>query len=303
MTRPSRRPSRRAGSSSRLPAAMRPSDNDSLPPSTSYMNRRATAARTAQLAEKLSLRDAGMLRDLARLRCLTGIQLERLHFHDLAAPNRNRARNRVLGRLTRLEVVTTLDRRIGGVRRGSDGLVYALDIAGQRVVRLLTGQDESPARRPWTPGLPFLAHTLAVAELYVQLREAERAGQLELTDFRAEPAAWHRTASLGTLKPDAYVQIASPRTEDVWWLEVDLATESRTTLRRKLSLYLLAHQTGTSGPGPDGLLPRVLVTVPTDRRLEVVREVIAELGPPARKLLFACLHAEAIPFMGEALQE
>lgn len=303
MTRPSHRPSGRAGSPSPQPAAMRPNDNDSLPPSTSYMTRRATAAHTAQLAEQLSLRDVVLLSDLAKLRCLTGIQLERLHFSDLAAPNRNRARNRVLGRLTRLQAVATLTRRIGGVRKGSDGLVYALDIAGQRVVRLLTGQDESPARRPWTPGLPFLAHTLAVAELYVRLQEAERTGQLELTDFRAEPASWYRTASLGTLKPDAYVQIASLRNEDVWWVEVDLATESRTTLRRKLSLYLLAHQMGTGGPGPEGLLPRVLVTVPTSRRLEIVREVVADLGPPADKLLFASLHTEAIPFMAAALQE
>jgi len=266
MTRPSDRASGRAGSSPPQPAAMRPNDNDSLPPGPAYVTRRVSAAYAAQLAEWLSMRDVQILTDLARVRCLTGIQLERLHFHNLAAPNRNRARNRVLSRLRRLQAVTTLARRIGGVRKGSDGLVYALDTAGQRVVRLSSRGDESSVRRPWTPGLLFLAHTLAVAELYVQLREAERAGRLELADFRAEPASWHRTASLGTLKPDAYLLLA-----------------------------------GVSRP--DGLLPRVLVTVPSPRRLEVVRELVANLGPPAGTLIAVRLFAEAVPFMAQVLQE
>lgn len=280
---------------------MRSNDNDSLPPGPAYVTRRVSAAYAAQLASRLSMRDLQILTDLARVRCLTGIQLERLHFYDLAAPNRNRARNRVLSRLTRLQAVTTLTRRIGGVRKGSDGLVYALDTAGQRIVRLRSGQDEVSGRRPWTPGLLFLAHTLAVAELYVQLREAERARQLELVNFRAEPASWHLTASLGTLKPDAYALLASIEHEDAWWLEVDLATESPATLRRKLSLYLLAAQAGVSGP--DGLLPRVLVTVPSPRRLEVVRGLVADLGPPADTLIAVLLFAEAVPFMTKVLQE
>lgn len=301
MTRPSYRPSGRADSPSPQPAAMRPNDNDSLPPGPAYVTRRVTAAYAAQLAEQLSLRDVLILTDLANLRCLTGIQLERLHFSDLAAPNRNRARNRVLARLTRLQAVATLTRRIGGVRKGSDGLVYALDTAGQRVVRLRGDGDESSVRRPWTPGLLFLAHTLAVAELYVQLREAERAGQLELVDFLAEPASWHRTASLGTLKPDAYVLLASIEHEDAWWLEVDQDTESPATVRRKLSLYLLAAQAGVSGPHQ--ILPRVLVTVPTPRRLDVVRKLVTDLGPPASTLIAVRLFAEAIPFMAKVLQE
>lgn len=301
MTRPSRRPSRRAGSPPHLPAETSPNNNDSLPPHQSYVTRRATAVHIVELAEQLHPRDLVLLGDLRELRCLTGIQLERLHFHDLAATNRKRARSRVLSRLIRLETVTTLDRRIGGVRKGSDGLIYALDIAGRRVVRHLTGPDENTVRRPWTPGLPFLAHTLAVSELYVRLREAERAGQLELADFRAEPASWHRTVTIGTIKPDAYVLLSGRRNEDAWWVEVDMATESKPTLRRKLSLYLLAVQVGISGP--HDVLPRVLVTVPDQRRLEVVREIVADLGSPAERWICPCLHAEAIPFMADVLQE
>jgi len=303
MSMPSARPSGRVEQASRLPANMTPSDNGSLPPDTSYVtaSSRVTSAYVSQLAEQLSQRDLAMLRDLARLRCLTGNQLERLHLSDLAAPNRARARRRVLNRLIRCHAVSTLNRRIGGVRAGSAGLVYALDVAGQRVLRLLDEQDEAPARRPWTPGLPFLAHTLAVAELYVQLREAERAQQVELLTFLAEPAAWQRTASLGTLKPDAYTLLAGGQFEDAWWIEVDNATESRATLRRKLNLYLLAAQAGVAGPHQ--ILPRVLVTVPDQRRLAVVGDLVAELPPPADKLISVTLHNRGAPFMVETLQE
>jgi hypothetical protein len=253
----------------------------------------------ADLATQLSTRDLDILHDLARVRTLTGQQLERLHFHDLATPNRDRARRRVLNRLIAWRVVATLSRSIGGVRAGSRGLVYSLDTAGQRVLRLVDNEGEQPVRRPWTPGTLFLTHTLAVAELYVQLREAERTGRLDLSTFLAEPASWRRTTSLGTIKPDAYVLVAHGDIEDAWWVEVDQATESRTTLRRKLSLYLLAAQTGVTGP--DDVLPRVLVTVPDRRRLETVGEILGDLGATAERLILVTLHDQAIHFMAEIL--
>jgi hypothetical protein len=303
MSKPSDRPSGRVEHISPLPAQTTPSDNGSLPPDQSSVTpgSRVTSAFVSQLAEQLSQRDLVILGDLARVRCLTGNQLERLHLSDLAAPNRSRARRRVLGRLIRSQAVTTLARRIGGVRAGSAGLVYALDVAGQRVVRLTDGHNELPARRPWTQGALFLAHTLAVSELYVQLREAEAAGLVELLEFLAEPAAWQRTTALGTLKPDAYLLIAGGEFEDAWWIEVDLATESRATLRRKLNLYLLAAQAGVTGPHK--MLPRVLVTVPDLRRLAVVRELLAELPPLVKRLILVTLHNQAVAFMVRSLRE
>jgi hypothetical protein len=241
-----------------------------------------------------------ILRDLGRVRCLTGGQLERLHFHDLQSANRDRARRRVLTRLIHLSLISTLSRRIGGVRAGSAGLVYSLDATGQRLLSLLDHEGDIKVRRPWTPGTLFLQHTLAVAELYVSLREAERSGKLELSVFLAEPASWQRTATLGTLKPDAYTLIAHGETEDAWWIEVDRATESRTTLRRKFNLYLLAAQAGIVGP--DKLLPRVLVTVPDKPRLEAVREILHGLGPVAPRLIFVTLHNQAVEYLAEILR-
>jgi Replication-relaxation len=285
------------------PAHISPDDNGSLTPVTSFAHtdRPATAVYVASLPARLSPRDVAIVRDLGRVRVLTGRQLERLHFHDLGQHNRDRARRRVLGRLISLSVITTLERSIGGVRAGSAGLVYTLDAAGQRLLRQLDGEGQKSVRRPWTPGVLFLNHTLDVAELYVQLREAERAGQCELSAFRAEPACWQRTASLGTIKPDAYALVAAGEVEDAWWLEVDRGTESPGTLRRKLSLYLLAAQAGVTGP--DGIVPRVLVTVPNERRLDVVRNITDSLGSNAQRLIFVTLHERAVPFMVEVLRE
>jgi len=291
----------RVETSHSLPADLPPSDNGSPPPSSSFGrdHSRVTAAYVASLTDQLSNRDAAIVRDLSRVRVLTGKQLERLHFYDLQAANRDRARRRVLNRLTHLSLVTPLSRRIGGVRAGSAGLVYSLDTAGQRILQQLDKGNKQPVRRPWTPGTLFLSHTLAVAELYVRLRENERNNQLELSAFLAEPASWQRTASLGTIKADAYALVAYGNVEDAWWIEVDRATESRTTLRRKLSLYLLAAQAGITGP--DGMLPRVLVTVPDEQRLGTVREIIADLGPAAPRLLSVTLHNLAVEYLAEIL--
>ena len=278
-------------------------NNDSLTPNGMFVRRpggRITSKYVEQLACLLGERHQQIINDLARVRVLSGDHLDRLHFASLSPPHR--ARSRVMTRLTRLRVVTTLDRRVGGVRAGSAGLIYTLDIAGQRLLQLLSdGQPHGTARRPWTPGAPFVAHTLDASELYVQLREVERRGDLELVNFLAEPACWQRTSTLGTIKPDGFVLVAHGDVEDAWWLEVDRGTESPNTLRRKLELYLLAAQTGQVGPS--GVLPRVLVTVPDAKRLDQVEAIIDTLAGPANRLLAVARHDEAVSFVARVLRE
>ncbi|WP_206443254.1 replication-relaxation family protein, partial [Candidatus Protofrankia californiensis] len=224
-------------------------------------------------------------------------QVERLHFTDLAASSRPVMRRRVLARLVRLRLLVTLKRRIGGVRAGSAGLVYALDTAGQR---LLAGTDK-PSRRPWTPSARFLDHRLAGSELYVRLREAKRHGELEVLRFLTEPDSWQQTATLGLLKPDAYAVVASDSVEDAWWIEIDQGTESVPTLRRKLHVYLDAARAGHLGP--DGVLPRVLVAVNSEQRREAVEGLIARLPAPASALLHVETQADAAAFISSTLHD
>lgn len=237
----------------------------------------------AAVPPALSDRDRAILRDLDRVRLLTGRQIERLHFAELANPNaRGSARRRTMHRLTGLHLVTALDRRVGGVRAGSSGLVYALDARAYRQRALWqppqAGGTGARVRRPWPLGWQFVCHTLAVSDLYVRLREQERAGAMRLRQFLAEPASWHHG-----VKPDAYVIYDDCAWEQHRWLEVDRATESLPTIRRKLARYLELAEGGD--PGPAGVLPSVLMTVPDQPRLDQVKQLVAALPEPATDLI------------------
>jgi hypothetical protein len=232
---------------------------------------RVNGAYVEQIAGDLSDRDCAVIASVGQARVLTGAQLERLHFSTLDRPSRSVVRRRVLARLVSLRVLTTLEpRRIGGARSGSQGLVFALDSAGQQLIRMWHGsQSESGGqrvRRPWTPGLLFLHHTLAVSELYVRLVEASRTHPFDLDTCQVEPACWWPNGLNGWLKPDAYLVLSTTEFRDSYWLEVDRATETIPTVRRKLSAYLDFVNRGQLGP--DRNIPRVLVTVPDQRRLD-----------------------------------
>ena len=264
-----------------------------------------TAAHAEAVATALSLRDQAILHDLARVRVLSGAQLTRLHFATLAPESRERTRRRVLARLAESQLVTTLGRQIGGTRAGSGGHVYALSIAAHRVLPLLgstayTSGPPSRTRAPETPGSLFLGHALAVAELYVQLREHEHTGRLTLAHFATENASWWPDGRGGVIKPDAYVELRSGRVIDSYWAEVDRATESIPTLKRKLTAYADFARTGQLGP--DDVVPRVLVTVPHDRRLADVRDLVASLPTPGPELILPTLHDQAVPTMIDILR-
>lgn len=229
------------------------------------------------VAERTGPRDRAIIDSINRLRLASSAQLERLHFADLAAAARARIRRRVLARLVAWRVLLPLERRIGGVRAGSAGLVFALDSAGQQLAAGAGG-----ARRPREPSRALLGHSLAVSELYVTLVEQSRSGKFAVAEYRTEPACWWPLPHGGWLKPDAYLKLTTTGFDDHWWIEVDKDTEHLPTLRRKLSVYLDFARSG--GLGPSGVLPRVLVTVPNEPRAAQVQQLISRL-PDADGLL------------------
>lgn len=251
--------------------------------------------------DRLSDHDREIIATVARLRLVQSGQLERLHFSTLPSSHRARTRRRVLARLVDWRVLLTLERRVGGVRAGSAGYALALDSAGQ----WLADADnrargaEPPVRRPTEPSGRLVAHTLATSELYVQLREREHAGTLRLAAFETEPR-WTDGAG-GLLKPDAYLVLASGGVADHWALEQDLATESLPTIRRKLTAYLDFVRRGQRGSG--GVVPRVLVVVPSETRRAAIAGVIAVLPEPANKLFSVAIHEMATAFLCQTLQE
>jgi hypothetical protein len=231
------------------------------------------------MSEALSARDWAILRTLDQVRLASGGQLERLHFHNLAGRSRAVVRGRVLKRLTDDRVLLPYERRIGTANRGSAELAYVLDSAGQRLARLRTNREdpEQPARRPRRPGERFVAHSLAVTELYVALVERRRIGSFRLEAFEVEPA-WPNGLG-GWVKPDAYLKLRNGDVADYWWYEADLATESLPTISRKLRVYVDFVTRGQLGP--EDVMPRVVVGVPTDKRQWAVQREVSHLPDPA----------------------
>ncbi|MGH3707897.1 MAG: replication-relaxation family protein [Pseudonocardiaceae bacterium] len=249
-----------------------------------------------QLAAELPARYTTPLPHLARVRLLTGAHLNQLLTHpDTAHDTTARVRRRIMTRLHQLGLVTTLHRTIGGTRAGSAGHIYTLTPAGHRFLAILTGQPPPPRVRQSAPGVLFLAHTLAISDIYVRLIESSRTHDLTMSTFTTEPDCWQPTADGDYLKPDAYLVLATSTHQDCWWLEIDQATESLPRIRIKCRAYLdfLTH----GGLGPDDVPPRVLYTTPDAPRTHAIQEAIRKVSTRDSDLLCVTTHAEAHTFL------
>lgn len=259
--------------------------------------RRITTARLAALVDQLSDRDHAILADLERTHVLTGAHLQRLRFDHISQSSCARDRRRVLDRLVQLGLVSTLERRIGGVRAGSAGHVYTLTPAGRRYLALRRDQALPPrSRRFHTPSAPFLDHALAVSDIYVALVEASRHHEFRVPTFDTEPTCWQPTGTGRDLKPDAYTVLAAPGYKDCWWLEIDRATESLPKITRKCRPYLdyLTH----GGTGPDGVPPRILFTTPDATRSDAMKKVITTLvNTETEHVINVTTHADAPKYL------
>jgi len=228
-----------------------------------------------QVAHRLSDRDWDILRWLHQHRFATTDQLRCVFFVDHATPSAaTRACLRVLDRLLTQRIVTRLERRVGGVSHGSAGFVWCLDAVGDR----LTRPHDAPRRRVSEPSRPFLMHTLAVADIHVQLHEAARREVFQLTTVQVETEAWREYAApsgvRSILKPDLMVTLSSDAYDDHWYLEVDLGTESLPVLLRKCRAYEAYRRSGRA-QAEHGVFPRVLWVLPTPARVERLKAAIA----------------------------
>lgn len=240
---------------------------------------RITEAYVAGLGSELTPRDQDIIASLDRVRLASVKQLERLHFTSASAQANARQARHTLARLTAKRVVTRLTRRVGGVRAGSSGTIYVLDVAGQRLASAAGPAGGMRIRKPWTPGLDFLAHHLAVTELYVRAVEVSRESELELLAFDAEPLAWRTFTGIGgarqVLKPDAFIRIGLDRFEDSYFVEVDRATQSGPAIARKLTVYRRYFQTGREQQRR-GVFPKVVFLVPSEVRRQALTDVISD---------------------------
>ena len=230
------------------------------------------------LLQRLSERDIGVLESLRAHRLLSTAHIRRLHFGQGHATigAASGATMRVLTRLEAHHLIQRLERRIGGVRKGSSGITWQLGATGETLLRTMHG--EKRRRRYQEPSSMFTAHTLAVAELAVELHERARADAIELISLDTEPSCWrslvgpHGTAEW--LKPDLHAVTASDEYEDHWFIEADLASEHPPVVIRKAKIYQRYAATGAY-QARHGLFPAVAWVVPDTARREALQAALA----------------------------
>ena len=245
----------------------------------------------SHLAEALSERDLRILHDMEEFRLLSTRQIQRLHFADghASISAATRACTRVMARLKSHGLVSTLGRRIGGVRQGSAGLTWQLAASGERYLRALRGDPKR--RRYGEPGTDFTDHTLLVAELAVLLRETERAQpDWDIAHLAAERRAWRAFSgphgATQWLRPDLHVITTDPDYEQHWFIEADRGREHAPQLLRKSLAYDRYMRSGRY-QASHGVFPTVLWVVPGFKRIRELERIIAEANLPRHLFRFA----------------
>ena len=232
------------------------------------------------LTEQLTERDVAVLRTLRAHRLATTTQLQRWHFPagqpGTFADRKTalRVSQRVLRRLEKHRLVARLYQRIGGVRRGSDSMVWQLDARGDRLLAVVDGDKR---RRYVEPRKAFIAHSIAVTELATQLIEAKADDRLEAVSLTGEPSNWKRFNGLHgrmeVLKPDLQAVTAYGDFEDHWLLELDRATEHPSVIVRKAQIYERYANSGKYQAEND-VFPTVLWVVPDEARQHALQRAL-----------------------------
>lgn len=234
-------------------------------------SRRVTANQLDVMRRDLSDLGLSALQRLRDYRLMQVSHLARFLYAEKQTDAGQRSCRRLLKRFHDKDLVRRLDRRIGGMRAGSSGHVYAVSPLGHRLLR-------SGTRKRWgEPSLYFVNHTLAIAELASRTCAlATRAGYA--TRFETEPAVWRRYQDALTetwVKPDLYTVIVSGEEELHWFVEVDLHTESLSRIERKCQAYHNYFNTGTE-QADTGVFPRVLWTVPDAQRANQLTRILGQ---------------------------
>jgi hypothetical protein len=153
---------------------------------------------------------------------------------------------------------------VGGAQGGSGQYVYGL---GRRGFYVFYEGRYNPAR-------VVNFHALAVANAYLSIRRAERAGAFDVVAYGTEPDCWHEVGGV-LLKPDLFVELAKESGEHLQlWCEVDMGTEAQRQLRGKLEAYWRAYQGADVERMP--VFPKVIWVAVDDERAKELSRLVGQ---------------------------
>jgi hypothetical protein len=259
-----------------------------------------TPYKISDLRRHLTDRDVEVLRSLETFRLLTTGQLRRLHFtNHTSLSSATRTTVRILGRLEDHGLIVRLERRIGGVAKGSRANIWQLGATGERLLRALDGD---PARRRFVePSESFTLHTLAITDLALTVIEATRASDLEILTLETEPDCWRSwigaAGSVEWLKPDLHLVTANSDYEAHAFVEIDRDTAHLPAIVRKCVTYQRYWATGIE-QARDDLFPAVVWVVPSERRAARIRSAISTEPSLSTDLFHVVTASEALNVLG-----
>jgi hypothetical protein len=220
----------------------------------------------------LSERDRAVVELVGKFRQLLAGQIKACLFHDVASAT---PLDRTLKRLVERKHLSRLKRLVGGDQGGSGQFIYQLGRQGWRLLDR-PGAYWAPQAVNW--------HSLAIADCYVLLKQAEYRGELEVVQFVTEPACHHDIGPF-LLTPDAYVEVGSCTTKlkYSYWLEVDRGTEHLNKIEEKCVRYWRAFRAWQ-----EEYFPTILFVVPDSARERAIVSVHDQGPVEARKLFSVC---------------
>ncbi|MGU7929912.1 replication-relaxation family protein [Streptococcus suis] len=227
---------------------------------------------------RLTKRDYEVLSLLNRCRYATTKQLVELYFRENKPKTATRRANLLTKKLSNLELIHHLNRRIGGVRAGSGSYIWYLTHKGMKVLREIEPSVKLKLKNRYEPTRNHLKHQLFVTQLFVELYKLHSERMLFLEDFSFEPKCWRSFATLFSsfiLKPDAFAKLIIGDFEDAYFFEVDNATEHIGRVIAKCKQYIAYFNTGIE-QRENEVFPLVVWIVPDEKRKLAILNRIKE---------------------------
>ncbi|MGJ5825993.1 replication-relaxation family protein [Streptomyces ossamyceticus] len=203
-------------------------------------------------------------------------QLASTHLTELLFADRSHSvPDKVLGRLVRLGYLSRVGRRATGDKGGAGAFVYQLGRAG----RLLLDVDGR-----LMPNVNN--HALMIADTYLELRRAERAGVLAVKEWDIElpvPPA---------VRADLFVAVDFPQQSrsSSFYLEIDLGTEQPARIREKIYGYWRAVEASTAD-----YFPYVVFVVRQQVRKNELARIFRRLPEEQQEMMRVLIFPELIP--------
>lgn len=265
---------------------------------------RLSKKRLLDLEKGLSDLDWDILTAIRRFRVMLGKQIGRLYFYKSKSTHSSTVlANRRLKALTESGLIAAMNQKVNCREKGYVSYIYYLTEAGERIMQLHLNEPET-RRRIFEPSTATLAHTLAIAECYVQTLELCRADDMKAVEILPEPECWklYQNSKSRILKPDLAMvtekQNWTSHEEEWyelrWFIEVDLNTENIQTIMEKCRRYYDYYQSDTEQRLHDDVFPLVVWIVKTEgRRRSLIKHIRETFSQYPR--IFAVILPEEFP--------